>query len=201
MTQENIEQDLQFIKKVLEDNRKRLVDNGIFYILWGFMAVLGTGISYIFIYLDMLYIFPYFWLGFFFMFFIIQRFMDKKKETNQHVTSFGWKIFNAVWLASGIAIILLCFLYFSTSLIPVTVFLFIIALIFGIAYFLSGIINDLKFITRLSYAWWVSAVVLLFWEQFINLYYVAMFFGALILFFQVIPGIIIYKKWKAEYAE
>ena len=145
MTQENIEQDLQFIKKVLENNRKMLVDNGIFYILWGAMVVIGTGISYIFIHLNMLHFLPYFWLGFIIVFFFIQKFIDRKTKSEKHVTSFGWKLFNAVWLATGITCILLSIILFTTTIIPVPVFLGVLASVFAIAYYLSGIINDLNF--------------------------------------------------------
>jgi len=200
MTQENIEQDLQFIKKTLENNRRKLVDNGVFYILWGVMSVLGTAISYIFINLNMLHILPYFWLGFIIIFFFIQKILDRKTESDKHIVTFGWKVFNAVWLSVGITAVLLSTLFFTTSIIPVPVFLGSIAAVFGIAYYLSGIINDLKFLTYLSFAWWTATVILVLWEQFINLYYIAMFFAGLILFLQVIPGIIIYKKWKRDYA-
>ena len=200
MTQENIEQDLQFIKKTLENNRRKLVDNGVFYILWGVMSVLGTAISYIFINQNMLYILPFFWLAFIILFIFIQKFVDRKTEPHEHITSFGWKVFNAVWLSVGITAVLLSTLFFTTSIIPVPVFLGSIAAVFGIAYYLSGIINDLKFLTYLSFAWWTATVILVLWEQFINLYYIAMFFAGLILFLQVIPGIIIYKKWKRDYA-
>jgi len=200
MTQENIEQDLQFIKKTLENNRRKLVDNGVFYILWGVMSVLGTAISYIFINLNMLHILPYFWLGFIIIFFFIQKILDRKTESNKHIVTFGWKVFNAVWLSVGITAVLLSTLFFTTSIIPVPVFLGSIAAVFGIAYYLSGIINDLKFLTYLSFAWWTATVILVLWEQFINLYYIAMFFAGLIFFLQVIPGIMIYKKWKRDYA-
>ena len=62
MTQENIEQDLQFIKKALENNRKMLADNGIFYILWGVMVVVGTPLSYFLINMNLMNILPLYWL-------------------------------------------------------------------------------------------------------------------------------------------
>jgi hypothetical protein len=200
MTTEKVEQDIRFIKKVLEDNRRILIDNGVFYILWGAMTVLGTAISYIFINQNMLYILPFFWPAFIILFIFIQKFLDRKTEPNEHISSFGWKLFNAVWQSVGITGVLLTTLFFTTSVIPLPVFLGSIAAVFGIAYYLSGIINDLKFLTYLSFAWWAATIILVLWEQFINLYYIAMFFAGLILFLQVIPGIIIYKKWKRDYA-
>ncbi len=200
MTQENIEQDLQYIKKVLENNRKMLVDNGIFYILWGVLAVLGATSSYLFLYLDIMFIGPYFIVGLIIIFTFIQNFLNKKIDADKHISSLGWKIFNAVWHAAGITIGMFTIIFFSTNIVPVTVFVGVVAAIFGIAYYLTGIINDLPFLTKLSFAWWISTIVLILWEQFFNLYYIALFFAGLILFLQIIPGIVIYKKWKSHYA-
>jgi len=196
MTQENIEQDLQYIKQALENNRKMFADNGIFYILWGAMAVSGTVISYLLIHLDLFHINPYFWLGYISLFFVIQQFIDKKHGPKQHVVTFAWKLFGAVWIVCGVTISLLSIMVFTTNLIPVTVFLGVISGIFGIAYYLSGIINDIKFLKKLTYAWWLGMIILISWEHLFDLYYIAMFFAGELLFLQVIPGIIIYKKWK-----
>jgi hypothetical protein len=200
MTQENVEQDLQFIKKALENNRKMLADNGIFYILWGIMVVVGIPISYIFINMNMINILPFYWLGLAIIFFFIQLIINKKTRPTDHVDTFGWKLFNAVWRAVGITCILLTILFFTTSKISVPAFIGIIAAIFGIAYYLSGIINDIKFLTRLSYVWWLATIIGITWEYMFDLYYIALFFAGLILFLQVIPGIIIHKKWKRDYA-
>ena len=199
MTKENIEQDLQFIKHVLENNRKLLADNGIFYILWGAMAVSGTFISYLLIHFNLLSINPFFWLGYIILFYFIQRFIDKKTGPKQHVVTFGWKLFSAVWFVCGATIIILTIFLFTTKIVPITVFLGVISGIFGIAYYLSGIINDIKFLKKLTYAWWLGMIILISWEYLFDLYYIAMFFAALILFLQVIPGIIIHKKWKRNY--
>ena len=196
----NLEQDLQYIKGVLENNRRHLIDNGIFYILWGVMTVLGTIISYFLIDLDLIDILPWFWLGFILIFFAIQMILDRKTESTEHVRSFGWKIFTAVWRSVGVTCIIFSVLYFTTDVIPVPVFLAVICGIFGIAYYLSGIINDIKFLNRLSYVWWASTIIYIFWEKLFGLYYTAMFFAGLILFLQVIPGILIHKKWKRNYA-
>ena len=200
MTKENIEQDLQFIKHVLENNRKLLADNGIFYILWGAMVVSGTFITYLLIHFNLLSINPFFWLGYIILFYFIRRFIDKKTEPKQHVVTFGWKLFGAVWFVCGATIIILTIFLFTTKIVPITVFLGVISGIFGIAYYLSGIINDIKFLKKLTYAWWLGMIILISWEYLFDLYYIAMFFAALILFLQVIPGIIIYKKWKRDYA-
>jgi hypothetical protein len=200
MTQENIEQDLQYIKKALESNRRMLADNGIFYILWGIMAVVGTPFSYILVNMNMMHILPFYWLGLIIVFFFIQRLIDKKTGPGEHVDTFGWKLFNAVWKMVGITAVLWSILYFTTAKIPVGVFIAVICTFFGIAYYLTGIINDVKFLTRLSYAWWLGSVILVTWEYIFDLYYIALFFAGLILVLQVIPGIIIYKKWKKNYA-
>ena len=200
MTQEIVEQDLQFIKKALENNRRMLADNGIFYILWGVMVVIGTPISYIFVNMNMINILPFYWLGLAIIFFFIQLFVDKKTGPKDHVDTFCWKLFNAVWRAVGITCILLSILFFTTGKITVPAFMGTISAVFGIAYYLSGIINDIKFLTRLSYVWWLATIIAFTWEYMFDLYYIALFFALLILFLQVIPGIIIHKKWKRDYA-
>ncbi len=68
----------------------------------------------------------------------------------------------------------------------------IISLIMGAAYYVTGIINDDKFITRLSYGWWIGAIIMFYWKS----YYTFLMFAAMIVLFQILPNLYYYKKHK-----
>ena len=64
----------------------------------------------------------------------------------------------------------------------------------GGAYFVTGIIVKSKWFRNLSFAWWIGGVVLFYVVNVWSLLIMAF----LMLAFQVIPGIIIYNRYKKE---
>jgi hypothetical protein len=65
-------------------------------------------------------------------------------------------------------------------------------ILMGSAYLVSGKIVESKWLGNLSYAWWIGGIVLFYVTTVESFLIMAL----LMLFFQTIPGIIIYKKYK-----
>jgi hypothetical protein len=70
------------------------------------------------------------------------------------------------------------------------------AIILGIGYFVTGDIVSLKWMKALSIGWWGGALFMLFFPNKEGILVLA----GLMLFFQTIPGIIVYRKCKKEEA-
>jgi len=115
------------------------------------------------------------------------------------VKTFGSDIFQAVWVACGISIVIIFVLSFTTTGMLVPAFFTSSASILAIGYFLTGVINDLKFMKVLAIFWWFTAIVSGIWELFGATVYLHLFFAFMVLILQLIPAIIIYKKWKSVY--
>ena len=48
-------------------------------------------------------------------------------------------------------------------------------------------------------AWWIGALFFLLWDNFSNMETLGLIFSLMVLIFEILPGIIIYRKWKRVY--
>jgi hypothetical protein len=125
--------------------------------------------------------------------------VQKKKSAYRPRKTFALQIFSATWLACGIPVMLITILFFATGSVTINTFYTVISASLGIGYYLTGCINDIKFMKVLAFGWWGGAVLAVLWNYIGQNYQLSMLFVALIILFELIPGIIIYNKWKKVY--
>ena len=70
----------------------------------------------------------------------------------------------------------------------------ILAIILGGTYYISGKIVGVKWLSNLSFGWWIGGIILFY----VTNVYSFLIMALLMLFFQTVPGIIIYRKYKQE---
>ncbi|MFH0736081.1 MAG: hypothetical protein V1773_16625 [bacterium] len=201
MEEEKVHEDILFIRKIIEDNRRKLVDNGLSYIINGSVLAIGIPITVTMGFVGMETYIPYVWLFLVAVMIALNITISKRVQKNFSVKTFGSEVFNALWLACGISIMIIFILSITTSAITPSAFITSCASIFGIGYLLTGVINDLKFMKILAAFWWLTAIITGLWGLFAQLNYMPIFFSAMVLILQLIPAAIIYKKWKKAYNE
>lgn len=189
------ELELSVIKKIMEDSRSVVIDNGWHYIYWG-VVVSGALIAN---YIMAIYRVPFNYQGL--MWFItmitaaitggiIERIADKKRK----VKTFAGKLLSSLWFAAGIAMFMFGFVGTITNSYNAIFIAPIISTVLGITYFTSGEIQQIKMLKYISFVWWAGAVFLFVYPTVHTL----LIFGLMMIFFQVIPGIIIRNKYKRE---
>jgi hypothetical protein len=100
----------------------------------------------------------------------------------------------SIWGAAGIGMTIIGFLgTYSGTVRPMAISP-ILSIIMGSAYFISGKVVGAKWISYLSFGWWSGGVILLF----VTSIYSFLIMALLMLLFQTIPGIIMYRKYKKE---
>ena len=201
MEQNQLQDDIAYLRNMIDNNRRNLVDNGIAYISAGIYVLIGIVISYILHINGLANLQPILWLVLMVLLIIINFIVQKKFKRKQVKKTFASKIFDATWAACGIPIAVISVLFLTTGLITPTSFFIIISSILGIGYFLTGIINDLKLMVILSFGWWLGTILSILWRYIGEEYQLAFLFAGLIFIFEIVPGIIIYKKWKRIYHE
>lgn len=197
MQQAQFQEDLEYVKNMIENNRRQLLDNGINYLTTTVFVALGVIVSYILGINGKESLLPFIWIPLIFILIGVNYYLQMKvyKRAKTKKTFIG-KIFNAVWLACGIPIFLITMLHFITGLISLPAMFISISAILGIAYYLTGIINDLKFMQYLAFGWWVGTLLALLWAYIGEEYQLALFFAVLVVVQQLIPGVIIFSKWR-----
>lgn len=199
MDQNQLQEDIHFIKQMIENNRRTLVDNGITYISIGIYVVIGVPISLLLGMNGYENWIPYLWLFLMTALIAFNLFFTKKFEKKKQKKTFGSEMLGVTWGACAAPIIILTLLYFFTGEVSTPSFFASISAILGIGYYLTGFINDLKFMRVLAFCWWAGSIISVMWNYIGEEYLLSIFFAVMIFVFEVIPGIIIYKKWKRVY--
>jgi len=184
-------EELQFIKKVIEESKRSIVYNGMDYIIWGVLVIIGMLATYTLAVTGLRVNFMYIWLllipiGWGFSYYNRKNCTDKVPKT---LTS---KAIGSVWLGAGICMTLVGF---GGPVIGGMHGVFIspvIAIICGGGYFIAGKILDSKPTMYLSLGWWIGGIVLFIVKDINQM----LIMSALMLFFQTIPGIMVYTKYK-----
>jgi len=186
-------EEIQFIRNVIEEGKKSVVYNGKDYIFWGIIVIVGMMSTYIF-HMSHVY-FNYFWIWVVlvpigWMFSLYNRRVHKIKFPS----TYAGRIMASIWGAAGIGMTIIGFLGTYSGTIKPMAISPILSIIMGGAYFISGKVVGVKWISYLSLGWWIGGVILLY----VTSIYSFLIMALLMLLFQTIPGILIYKKYKKE---
>ncbi len=197
------DQELAYIRKIMADSRRAFAEDGKPYILWGALVAIGMTITYISALADHDFYTGYIWIGLVLIGYVnIFYYIRKKKKAETRVKSIIDRIQGAIWGACGgtIGLVIVVFMANSTvdrnwlSLLAPLLVCFIVSAILGIAYFLSGIVNDLKWLRNIGFAWWAASIVMFFWQSI----HVLGLYALMMVLFQVVPGIVLNRKYRAE---
>jgi len=199
--QNQIHEDIHYIKQMIENNRRALVDNGISYVSIGVFVALGSILSYILIETGNRDMVQIFWLAMMALLIVFNLYIGKRGKKREQKKTFASTVFNATWMACAVPVLFVTVIFMTTNLVSVQMLFALISSVLGIGYFLTGIINDLKFMKWLALGWWAGAVLSIFWSYVGEIYQLTLLFAILFTFFEIIPGIIIYRKWKRVYYE
>ena len=185
--------ELQFIKKVIEDSRRSMTYNGLDYIVWGIIVIVGLVLQYIAILNQIYSNFLWTWavlipIGWIFSFTNGRRKKDRLPRT------FSGKLIAAVWGATGFGMTLIGFVGLMSGAIKPWFISPLLSVALGTGYFITGKIVESRWISSLALCWWLGAVIMFYYHGIYSILLMAIW----MLCFQTIPGIMIYRKYKKE---
>lgn len=196
MEVQQAEFEISYIKKLMEESRRSLAENGTGYIFWGVLVVIGIVFNYLYI-VEAVTIKPLFvWAGVVGIGWAVTFWGVKKSLTCPGNRTLLNKILGTVWFSAGVAMTLIGFAGTMSGTLGGYAVLPTICLVLGIAYYVSGTIYGEKWIRFIGLGWWLAATGLFFWRNINSL----LIFAGLMIVFQIIPGLYFYKKWKESSA-
>lgn len=197
MTTNQIESEITFIKKVIEDSRRATLDNGKYYILWGVLVGIASILTYAGVIMGLHENFiNWVWMNCIvigWVFTIIWGVKDRKKI--KHVT-FAGKMITHTWIGAGFTMAVIAFIGITTKVIPYDAICPIIAAISGGANYISSRVQKSGFILAVAIGWWIGAGVMFFMQGI----EILLFYGVLLSLFSIIPGVVLYYRWKKDLA-
>jgi len=186
--------ELQFIKKIIEDSKRNLVYNGREHIGWGLLISFALIVDYLNYFFGWNFHFLLYWgivvaLGWLFSYYSSQQ---RKKENCPK--TFAGKMMGTIWLGTGIGMTLVGFVGITSGAIPGTSISALLSVFLGSAFLISGYLHSEKWMKYLSIGWWLGAVIMFFYPGVHTVFIMAF----MLLFLQVLPGVYFYKKFKKE---
>lgn len=195
MNSSQAELELSEIKKIMEESRRIMVDDGLGFIIWGSLVAAGLISSYLSVLGYLAWnITSYAWIALIGSGWIITIIQVRKEKKERRAITFAGKVAGAIWGSAGITMTIIGFVGSYTGLVKGMGISPLMACVLAAAFFVSGIIYNDKTFRYLSFGWWTGALVMFFWHS----PHTLLLFALMIIFMQVLPGFIMYKKWKKE---
>ena len=190
MENNEVKNEILYIKQMIEDSKRKMFDNGMHYIVWGILvAIACTGTFFLietqnYSYINRLWAVIYITGG-------IVSFVLGARQGKKIPLTFLGKVIIALWLSSLIVISFMIFATLYSPHISDEITVLFPALILSIAHYVSGHICENNILKISGICWFASSFVFLFWVSSYNL----LLFAILIIVLQVIPGITLYRKY------
>jgi hypothetical protein len=189
------ELELSVIRKIMEDSRSIVADNGWHYIFWGISVTCALIANYIMALLRVSMNYQgMMWFILMISTWITEFIIERKIAKKRKVKTFAGKLLGSLWFAAGISMFIFGFVGTITHAYNPIFICPIISTMLGATYIVSGAIQQQKWMQMLSIGWWSGAVFTFLFPSVHTL----LIFAVMMICFQVVPGIILYRKWKTN---
>lgn len=187
--------ELAVIRKIMEDSRRIRIGSAKPALVWGTLVFLGIAFSYLnYFFLKLRVSELYIWSGIMASGWAYQIYHIRSLSREARVKTFSGRILRNLWNSALLSLTLVFFVPWLSSSIPFFVAVGVIALILGNAFYVDGVICGSNLTKYCAAGWWLGGIAIFFAPAFYN----GIIFAGLLGLFQIIPGIILYKRWKKE---
>ncbi len=191
MNKNEVVENLEFIKKVIQESRQSII-YGTSFIVWGALVSLSLVITYLLILTENYSSIQYIWIGLMIIGWGYSVYEKRKLQTETKPKTFVENITSSVWFATGISITTIAILGMTGKTFNPGYISPIISMILGVAYYVTASLHNYKWLKNISFGWWIGAICLFFITSSFSLIIMAI----LMICFQVIPGLILLNKNK-----
>ncbi len=195
MTQEQAQQDLAYIREMMQSARKATYVSGAFFVVWAVVSGLGLLGTWLLVTQQVTLPFDQ-WKGIFWLWIamdvlgFIGTVMVIRRNHQRAVANPAGRMVGLSWFAVAVAILLIAIVGGSSGTIPGELMCAISSILIGVGIFNGGSLSDLKWLRNLAFGWWIGGGLMLASPGLWNLWFMALLlFG---LYF--IPGILLSCK-------
>ena len=187
------ELEISQIKKIMEDSRRILIDDGLGFIVWGSLVCAGLILTY-FSVMEIVEwnITSIAWIVLIGSGWIFTFFQVRKEKKERKAVTFAGKVAAAIWGSAGITMTIIGFAGSYSGVVRGFGICPLMSCVMAVAFFVSGVIYYDKLFRWLGVGWWAGAIVMFFWHS----PHTLLLFAMMLLFMEVLPGMLMYKKWK-----
>ncbi|HPN37891.1 MAG TPA: hypothetical protein PL041_05765 [Melioribacteraceae bacterium] len=188
--------ELRYIKKVMQDSKRIIAEDGHSLIFWGLLVTIGQLITFfVFFYNVFTNYYLYVWPVLIFIGWSYTIYYNRKKYGKMEVHTFAGKILGAVWVSFGISATILGFIPAITGAIKGGGYINpLIGTILGAAYFITGYIYGKKWVSNIAFGWWIGSIYMFFFPNIYSL----LVMSCLLICLQILPGIFLRIQYFKE---
>lgn len=195
MDTKQAELEISQIKKIMEETRSILIDDGLGFIVWGLLISTGLLLTYS----SVLGFTPWTlsniaWFVLIGAGWVFTIFQVRKERKQKQAVTFAGKVAGAIWGSAGITMTIIGFVGSYSGMIKGYGICPLMACVLAGSFFVSGVIHNQKMFRFLGFGWWGGAIIMFFWYS----PHTLLLFALMMLFMQVLPGVLMYLKWKKE---
>ncbi len=195
MTQEQAQQDLAFIRELMQSARRATYLSGAFFIVWSIVSGLGLLGTWLLVTRQLTVTadpgVAVFWLwivmdviGFIGTVSIIRR------NRQRAVANPAGRMIGLSWFSVAVGILLISIVGGSSGTIPGEVMCAISTIFIGMGVFNSGFLSGIQWLRNLAFVWWLGGALMLASPGLWNLWFMAL----LLFVFYFIPGIVLSRR-------
>jgi len=193
---EELHSEILYIKNIIEDRRRSLVENGIGYIIWGVIIVIGLIFQYLSLIKAVSINTNYTWAAVIGLGWIVTNFLVRKERKLIRSKYYGSHVLRATWISASVVMTTIGFIGPVTGTLPGFSIIPLMCSVLAIAFSVSGMIYKEKLMIASGVIWWITSVIFFLWHSVHSL----MIFACLMILLQVMPGVYFYKKWRLEFS-
>lgn len=204
MDELTVQEEIAFIKKVMQDSRKIIYTGGSEFIFWGIIIVICLIHTYFSYYHADFHSYnptlrvEIVWGIFILIGMLGNIFIFRKQHLRPRVRTFAGRLIGITWFAVGTGMILVGFVGgFISGAIPGVFISPLMSSFLGSAYILNGVLAGKKWLSYLAIGWWGGALIMFFYPGLQAILIMA----AMMILFQIVPGIILQFEFKHEFAK
>ncbi len=201
MTTEELEDDIQYIRQIIENSQRALIDNGIIFISMGIGVLIGFALNFLLLAMGLPSFIPYIWIIIVFLMVLASEILPRRIDPNLPKKTFASAILEANWAVTGLPMIVLMLLFFFTDRLSLPALIVADSALLGAMFFMHGTILKLKMMKGLAFIWWVYMIVMVLWGWTTEPFNLVQIFLFLVGVLALIPGIILFRKWRGLHVQ
>ncbi|MGD0337727.1 MAG: hypothetical protein ABSB78_02955 [Bacteroidota bacterium] len=189
MTANDAQEQLEFIKKVMEETRRDITGDGVDFLRWGILSTIGVFLTYFYV----LFRWPDFHIWIIWVvliglgwIFSIRSYLKTRKA---RATSYTGRLVGRIYGGYGVASTILGFLGPMFGAYSPNYIVAVISAILGAAYYGTSLIFGSRWMAIFAVGWWCCSIIMFAFPVIHTL----LLFGVMMICFQVIPAYTIYR--------
>jgi len=139
MTTEELKDDIQYIRQIIQNNQRALIDNGVMFITNGIFVLIGFALTFLLGRMGLGAFIPALWIIIVLLMIVVNVILPQRIDPNLPKKTFASKILQVNFAATGVPMVVLMLLFFFMDGLSLSALLLADAALFGVMFFMHGI--------------------------------------------------------------